>query len=302
MNSSPVSPKSRREASSYGKPPKEVPESYPGALPQTSYLLLGDEVLPLEFAKGRRLGRWRIRGTTASRDSQDEGVPLDDGLLRAKAVPVDVRTPVLAVGSNASPSQLVKKLAQFGDLDIPVVRASTLGLDLAFSAHINPAGYIPAAVRCAAGRRLHVWVTLLDDDQLKAMDSTEPNYERVLIANPEGAVVELESGEKLAACSVYRTRWGVLDLEASDADGLISQRALRRRIESRCLEVIDSAPTLPGFDEVPQATLAVLLSEVPEIARSKLVVDDGLDALVLTAPATYGQIDSSYGASARSRG
>jgi hypothetical protein len=58
---------------------------------------------------------------------------------------------------------------------------------------------------------------------------------------------------------------------------------------------------LPGFDEVPQATLAVLLSEVPEIARSKLVVDDGLDALVLTAPATYGQIDSSYRASARSR-
>ncbi len=292
-----VPPHTRREASSYGRPAKEVPQSYPGALPESSYLLLGDDVLPLELAKGRRVGRWRIRGATSLWDSSGPGLPLDDGLLRVNAAPVDQRTPVLAVGSNASPPQLVKKLGEFCDLAIPVVRACALGLRLCFSAHINPAGYIPASARSAAdNRRLPVWVTFLDDDQLKIMDSTEPNYERVVLANREaGPVVELESGEELAACSVYRTRWGVLNLEASDgSDRLIPQRALRRLIESRCMEAIGRAPDLPGFKEVPPATLAVLLYEVPEIARSNLIVEDGLDEMVFDVPASYGQIDSSY--------
>ncbi|HEX2148974.1 MAG TPA: hypothetical protein VHI31_02195, partial [Actinomycetota bacterium] len=176
------------------------------------------------------------------------------------------------------------------DVAIPVVRAHVFGVRLAFSAHINPTGYIPAGVRVAEepDRPLRTWVTFLDDAQLRLMDSTEPSYLRVSLVHPSGrSILELESGEALQSCDVYRTRRSVLDLEASGPAGLISQADLRQLIATRC-----AAAALPETWSRTNGA-RVLLADVVEIASSGLVVGDGLEALIGKSTPHYGAIGSS---------
>lgn len=268
----------------FGKPPGEAPHSYPGLLPDASYLLVDRRVVRLESQPGRRMDEWLVEATGAG------SATLDQELRRVGAAVSDLRTPVLAVGSNASPAQLLNKFAGARNVAIPVVKAHVFGLRLAFSAHINPAGYIPAGVRVAEkpDRPLHTWVTFLDDEQLQLMDSTEPSYLRVSLVHPSGgSILELESGESLEACDVYRTRRSVLDLEASGAAGLISQADLRQLIETRC-----AAAALPST-WFRTSGARVLLADFVEIASSGLVVGDGLEALIGKGTPHYGEIGSS---------
>ncbi len=251
------------DVSSLGKSPKEEPELYPGFLPDHSYLLIGQQVLPLAPIEGERLGQWLVSRST------DPGVPLNRELSRLNATMVDRRTVVLAIGSNASPPQLVTKFGKNSNLVIPAVRGWAIGLGTAFSAHVNPAGYIPAAVQSTEdnNHRLRAWIVLPDDDQLRVIDLSEPNYERVVLARQDGQpIVELDSGEGLGACAIYRTKHGVLDLESSFPQGGL----------------------------LPQRDLRALLAGIPDLARSDLVVDDGLDHRVVERKATYAQVDSSF--------
>jgi hypothetical protein len=269
----------------FGKPPGEAPDSYPGLLPDGSYLLVDGRVLRLASQPGRRLGEWLVESTGAAGSAV-----LDQVLQRAGAAPADLRTPVLAVGSNASPAQLSNKFARAADAAIPVVKAHVFGVRLAFSAHINPSGYIPAGVRVSEepDRPLRTWVTFLDDAQLRLMDSTEPSYLRVSLVHPSGrSILELESGEALQSCDVYRTRRSVLDLEASGPAGLISQADLRQLIATRC-----AAAALPETWSRTNGA-RVLLADVVEIASSGLVVGDGLEALIGNSTPHYGSIGSS---------
>jgi hypothetical protein len=268
----------------FGKPAGEAPDSYPGRLPDGSYLLVDGGIVQLRAQPGRRLGEWLVNSPGAG------DTTLDQELRRAGATVADLRTPVLAVGSNASPAQLVHKFAGAGHVAIPVVRAQVFGLRLAFSAHINPAGYIPAGVRVAleADRPLRTWATFLDDGQLRVMDSTEQSYSRVSLVHPSGgSILELDSGEALESCDVYRTRRSVLDLEASGAAGLISQADLRQLIEDRC-----AAAALPSTWFRTDGA-RVLLADVVDIASSGLIVGDGLEALIGKGTPHYGSIGSS---------
>ena len=264
----------KRLAASFGRCPSEDPEGYPGRLSEGNYLLLGDTVLSLP-----------------------PGASIDEWLERADATPMQRRSAVLALGSNASPPQLMRKFARVADLAIPVLRAWALGIRPAFSAHINPAGYIPAAARLAVERtqRYRVWLTFLDDDQLAIMDLTEPSYDRVVLSHADGGpVVELDSGECLTACALYRTKRRVLDLEASDDQGLICQQVLRQLITARCLAEFGAAPALFASAELLRSAASVLMADLVEISESGLIVDDALDALVVD--------EASSSADTRSRG
>lgn len=265
------------EVSAFGQPALDEPTLYPGPTPEHSYLLLGDVVLRLAPAEGW-LGEWRVEDTR-----------LEDVLLEKGAAPPYARTAVLAYGSNASPPQLVRKFSGLADSAVPVVRASAFGLRLTFSAHINPLGYVPAAVRSADDQAspLQTWVTFLDEKQLRILDSTEPSYERVVIAPGSGRpVLELESGEQLTRCALYRTKRRVLDLQACDDLGLISQSALRELLEGHCGGPAGPLAGLFGSPETARAL--ILLSDIPEIARLNLVVEDGLEDLVVGTSAVYG--------------
>ncbi|WP_111258572.1 hypothetical protein [Jiangella anatolica] len=146
---------------------------------------------------------------------------------------LDGRRPLLAVGSNASPSQLWHKFAERGpDFAIPVLSTRVDGLAVGHSAHVSRAGYIPYAPYAAAGHTLHTAMLLwLDDTQLARMDETEPNYDRVLLASADYRLT-LESGAEVAEYFVYRSVHGVVaDLPATtQADALA--RLARYAIDS----------------------------------------------------------------------
>ena len=112
------------------------------------------------------------------------------------------RTPVLAVGSNGSPAQLLAKL---GAAVVPITMAEVPGIGAGFSAHVSLPGYVPYVPVAAAGTRRFplLW---LDDAQLTALDLTEPNYHRVAVHRVSLAA----SGEAVAGCWIYRGRWGAL--------------------------------------------------------------------------------------------
>ncbi|MGW6524419.1 hypothetical protein [Streptomyces sp. NPDC054962] len=154
--------------------PRDHPLSYPGAWPATSGLLHGDELLPLD--------RLTHPG----------------------------RTPVVAVGSNASPAQLRHKMAEFGVTSpIPMVRARVTGIDVGVSAHVSRVGYVSASPVDAPGVTRELFVIWLDPEQLALIDATEPNYDRVLLPAP-GFRVELENGEALLDAFAYVNHHGVL--------------------------------------------------------------------------------------------
>ena len=276
--------------SDYGAAPREDPASYPGELPESSYLLLGCSVLPLRPVPGPPLGQWKIRGMgdwgapedlSSWRDGLGPDSSLDDRLLVAGATGMQERMPVLAVGSNASPPQLQHKLCGVGPIGeqkvaIPVVKAYVRGLEVAFSAHVSPPGYIPVALRASASssHRTPVFVTFFDAGQLALIDGSEPNYDRVALAHPDGGpVVLLEAGDALGVCDAYRTRHGVLDLDAHERGTLLTQRRVRARVQERIAAV--GAPAAETWAMLRKGGLP--LRAIPEIAAAGLVAPDGLE-------------------------
>lgn len=126
------------------------------------------------------------------------------------------RTPVLAIGSNASPGQLRHKMAQFRiDSPVPMVRARVTGVDVGVSAHVSRMGYVSASPVAAPGTVRELFVIWLDARQLSVIDASEGvplpdgNYRRAWL--PASRVtIELDGGERLPGAHVYVNQHGVL--------------------------------------------------------------------------------------------
>ncbi|MFJ8109345.1 hypothetical protein [Streptomyces sp. NPDC096132] len=162
------------EALGLGRAPRDHPLLYPGVWPAGSGLLAGDLLLPLD--------RLTHPG----------------------------RSPVLAVGSNASPAQLRYKMAALGITSpVPMVRARVTGIGVGVSAHVSLLGYMSASPVDSPGVTRELFVIWLDDEQLTAVDATEPNYDRVVLPASRFRV-ELEDGETLSDVFSYVNRHGVL--------------------------------------------------------------------------------------------
>ncbi|MFH8444370.1 hypothetical protein ACH4D3_24480 [Streptomyces sp. NPDC018026] len=166
--------------------PREEPLLYPGAWPRESGLLDGDRLLPLE------------------RPARQEW---EDG---------EGRVPVLAIGSNASPAQLLHKMAEFGiGSPIPMVRSRVTGLDIGVSAHVSRMGYVSASPVGAPGTVRELFVLWLDAEQLAVIDASEGvpmaggNFDRVWLPAPD-VRVEPGDGSVLGGAYAYVNRHGVL--------------------------------------------------------------------------------------------
>ncbi len=150
-------------------------------------------------------------------------LPLARALAALGVTPLGERTPVLAVGSNAAAPVLRDKLARGGASGVvPVLTGVVAGLGVAHSAHVARGGYVPAAPVHRTGARTPVVLQLLDDDQLAALDVTEPNYERVALAADRYPLV-LAGGVRPARVHVYASRHGVLRLPGGRRAHLLSQ-------------------------------------------------------------------------------
>ncbi|NJP98284.1 hypothetical protein HCN51_54205 [Nonomuraea sp. FMUSA5-5] len=188
--------------------PVAAPLTYPGRIPPGSGVLMDDAYVPREWRAG--------------------GAAIAALLASAGQAPLDARHRVVAVGSNAAPSQLRRKFRDHGvRAVVPMTLAEVPGVAPGVSAHVSRWGYVPAAPIETQGEASRLFVLWLDERQLAALDLTEPNYRR----RPLTSAVTLEDGTPLPPPFVYEGRHGCV---AAPGDGrprrLTSQPELIRSL------------------------------------------------------------------------
>src|ERR1035438_9340912 len=142
-----------------GVDPLTAPLTYPGQPPRRPALLVtGTEIFGIQPLRAAALGQWPVE---SAGDAAPDGGPGSDGtgsdrpvraykpldrFLRDQGVPpLARRTPILSVGSNASPAQIRRKMANAGlRLVVPITRVQVHGLVAGVSAHVSKPGYVPA--------------------------------------------------------------------------------------------------------------------------------------------------------------
>lgn len=142
-------------------------------------------------------------------DIPDRSYAFTGGSGQALLQITDQRTPVLALGSNASPGRLKEK---FGDTEESVFVTSALiyGYVVVYSAHFSHYGSLPATLRVMPGAVTRVFVTWLTDEQLETMHDSESlgvNYDFVTL---EGTKVDVDGHGELSEVTVYKSRAGSL--------------------------------------------------------------------------------------------
>ena len=231
--------------------PLDHPLLYPGAWPTRSGLLDGDRFLPLDL------------------------------LVH------EDRVPVVAVGSNACPGQLRRKMDESGITSpIPMVRARVTGIDVGVSAHVSRLGYVSASPVEAPGTVRELFVTWLDAGQLAVIDASEGvplrygNFRRAWLQEPE-VRIELEDGTPLPGAYIYVNRRGVLRNGSGAPREHPGQRALLTEL------LVGSARLRELFGVTPEefCTRARADAELCErgtrvFAEEKLVTVSGLERYV----------------------
>lgn len=154
---------------------------------------------------------------------------LDRNLVAGGGPPLDDRHEVIAVGSNASPAVMHRKLLHAATRPIAMTIGRHDGIAVGHSAHVSMPGYIAAApYRCARCSRAFVSVHV-DDDQLEALDATEPNYRRVAVGD----------------AWIYASHWGVLALQGSPI-GLRPQSDLHATLADGDQRFADAMSAVPA--------------------------------------------------------
>lgn len=171
--------------------------------------------------------------------------------------------PMVAIGSNASPDALARKLADLADpLDREVLAASATLNDvkIGFSAHIAVYGALPATLVHAPGARTTATMLFVTSAQLSRIADGEFNYVLArldaatiectvpLVADPlafvsrHGAIAE--RGEALDLRTVAQT--DALDLAARTAIGpsATARDLVRETVESYAWAVAEARPKL----------------------------------------------------------
>ncbi|MCD2497136.1 hypothetical protein [Microbacterium nymphoidis] len=141
--------------------PRLVPDSYPGVWPESSVLVTAEGLWELRDRDGvalqagqtspTRLGLCRVAVDEETRARVTDGARSAPQLSRVlegfHVVGMDSRVPVLAIGSNAAPSQLRHKFREIPDaLVLPSVRARVQGVALAYAGFFAGYGALPATI------------------------------------------------------------------------------------------------------------------------------------------------------------
>ena len=150
-------------------------------------------------------GRWRgLAGLPAL------AAQLGAGLGAGALAGCEAWTPVLAIGSNASPEQLERKFpgAEFGGKVVPCVKGHLRGFDVVFAPLISSYGSVTATLEVAdPATSVEVFVTFLEESLLERMHATEGAYDLTLL---EEVHLELGNGEVLERIAQYNHQAGTL--------------------------------------------------------------------------------------------
>jgi hypothetical protein len=153
--------------------------AYPYAIPERSFLQLGESTLELP----------------------------------AGGLDLTGRRPLLAYGSNSAPEALARKLAADPATPLPLVRAELCDFDVVYSAHVSPYGSVPATLRRSPETVVSVFVAYPTAEQRRLLSVSEPNYELRRLVD---ASCRPERGEPLTEPDVFLSRHGCLFLDGSE--------------------------------------------------------------------------------------
>ena len=123
---------------------------------------------------------------------------------------VSGRRPVLAVGSNQSPEQLIRKFNGSDLGPIPVIRARLKDFDIVYSPHVASYGSIPATLRRSPGTRVTLFVNWLTPAQVARMHETEIPTGNYHFGELDAIELQLDFGPAMTSAYVYSSRRGSL--------------------------------------------------------------------------------------------
>lgn len=194
--------------------PLDAPLTYPGPIPNESAILVTHDALARIEPGPQPVGCWLVEGC---------GKDLDVVLGNLNVAPIGDRHAVIAIGSNASPPQLRQKF-RGTLLVIPMTRARVGGIIAGLSAHVSRPGYIAATPVTQDGTVSDLYVTWLDNAELRILDKTEPNYRRVRV--PARYLATLPCGQVLDSAWIYVSRHGYLVNSSGSPRQLLGQAEL----------------------------------------------------------------------------
>jgi hypothetical protein len=128
----------------------------------------------------------------------------------APALDVEGCRAVLAVGSNQSPEQLLRKFPGSGWGAIPVIRARLSDFDIVYSPHVSSYGSIPATLFPSPGTTVTLFVNWLTPAQETHMHETEVATGNYHFGRLDGIEVQMEMGRALSSVYVYCSSRGSL--------------------------------------------------------------------------------------------
>ena len=123
------------------------------------------------------------------------------------------RQAVLAVGSNRSPQQLLRKFGK--NETIPVTKAKLRNYDVFYSAHIASYGSIPAVLGRSDGTLVDVSVTWLLPHQLERMHETEALGKSYDYGESSSLQLDLGNDRSAESIGCYLGRNGCANFEGS---------------------------------------------------------------------------------------
>lgn len=154
----------------------ELALGYPYPLPQRSYIVEGCNVRDM---------------------TPDDAAELRDG-----------RTPVLAVGSNQSPDQIIRKFSHMDCPPIPCERCDVHDFDSVYSAHVTGYGSIASCLHPSPGTSVTLFVNWLHDDHMERMHETELGNENYCYAALNDIRITTEFGLELDTVHFYCSNAG----------------------------------------------------------------------------------------------
>ena len=138
--------------------------------------------------------------------------------------------PVLAIGSNRSVAQLIRKFPEAECL--PVERCRIIDYDVVYGARISGYGAVPATLIRSPGTQVDVAITWLSPAQLEIMDRSEGLGDGYCWATLPGEHVSLERlhGRPIGVYVTARGAWAGVD---GDPVALAAVNAIERRLDAR---------------------------------------------------------------------
>lgn len=157
------------------KPARCYPDTYPGECPQHAYIILNNQVHPLDLPEPGDLTRAYVLRNGARE-------PLDPLLAGRGLSGLADRHPSLAYGANRNPGTLAIKMHNYGyqgrkdGLVLPVLKGTVRGGDVV-ACGLSGQGYLYAdlipSTEVDADTEVEAWLPLLDADQLRVMHDGE---------------------------------------------------------------------------------------------------------------------------------